>query len=355
MAKQRNSSLELIRLICIFFVVLWHSFGPYINGMTGGNLVATSIIHFMSNNTNLLFMLLSGYFGIHFALDKLIKLDLAIIFYDVVYFFLFTEFSLKGLIVACMPIIFKSHWFITYYFVIAFLSPFLNKIPEKLSRESFRNLLLLLLLLFYVIPTVFFSEIIEDTGKGVVCMSIMYLIGRYIHLYYKEQHFRRSRLAIVYFSATLLASLLNLTLTKLQGTYMSMYVRDNSIFIVISSICLFLFFREFHFSNRFINHLVPNVVILYCIEGYGRHLFARFIDLSVYENSPFFLFAILGFALTVLFGCLLVNELRRLLFDRVDTALTALIMKFVNAVSPLLKHAYEKIHARALSFITKSK
>lgn len=351
MAKRRNSSLELIRLICIFFVVLWHSFGPYINDMTGSNLVITSFIHAITNNTNLLFMLLSGYFGIHFALDKLVKLDLAIIFYDLVYLFLFADFSIKGLITACMPIIFKSHWFISYYFVIAFLSPFLNKIPEKLSRESFRNLLLLLLFLFYIIPTVFFSEFIEDTGKGIVCMSIMYLIGRYLHLYYKEQHFRRSRLAVVYFSSMLIAAALNLVLTKVQGVYMSMYVRDNSIFVAIAAISLFLFFREMNFSNRFIDHLVPNVVILYCIEGYGRHILANYIDLSLYEDSPFFLLAILGFALIVLFGCILVNELRRLLFDRVDAALTGLIMKFINALTPAFKNGYEKVHALALSFL----
>lgn len=351
MAKQRNSSLELIRLICIFFVVLWHSFGPYINDMTGGNLIATSFIHAMTNNTNLLFMLLSGYFGIRFAPDKLIKLDLAIIFYDVVYLFLFGGFSIKGLITACMPIIFKTHWFITYYFVIAFISPFLNKIPEHLNRESLRNLLLLLLFLFYVIPTAFFSEIVEDTGKGVVCMSIMYLIGRYIQLYYKERYFRRSRLAMIYFGAMAIATVLNLVLTKIQGVYMSMYVRDNSVFVATASIAMFLFFREMNFSNRFIDHLVPNVVILYCIEGYGRHILANYINLSLYKDSPFFLLIILGFALIVLAGCMLVNELRRLLLDRVDNAITGFIMKFVNSFTPVVKSGYKKAHALAVSFL----
>lgn len=353
MTKQRNSSLELIRLICIFFVVLWHSFGPYINDMTGGNLIATSFIHAMTNNTNLLFMLLSGYFGIRFAPDKLIKLDIAIIFYDVVYLFLFAEFSIKGLITACMPMIFKTHWFITCYFVIAFISPFLNKIPEYLNRESFRNLLLLLLFLFYVIPTVFFSEIIEDAGKGVVCMSIMYLVGRYIKLYYKDRHFRQSRLAAIYFSAMAVATVLNLTLTKIQGVYMSMFVRDNSILVAAAAIAMFLFFREMDFSNRFINHLVPNVVILYCIEGYGRHILANYIDLTLYKDSPFFLLAILGFALIVLTGCILINELRRLLLDRADDTVTGFIMKFVNAFSPILKSSYKKAHALTLSFLNK--
>lgn len=353
MTKQRNSSLELIRLICIFFVVLWHSFGPYVNNMTGSNLVITSFIHAITNNTNLLFMLLSGYFGIHFALNKLIKLDLAIIFYDITYLLFFSNFTIKGLVTSCMPIIFKNHWFVSCYFAIAFFSPYLNKIPEKLDRHTFRNLLLLLLLLFYLIPTIFFSEIIEDTGKGIVCMSIMYLIGRYLNMYYSNYRFRRNRLLILYLGSILIATFLNLILTKVQGVYMSMYVRDNSIFIVISAISLFLFFREFHFSNTFIDHLVPNVVILYCIEGYGRHILANYIDLSLYQNSPFFLLAILGFALIVLVVCILVNELRRLLFDRIDNVVTSGLMKFINILFPYIKDIYNKLHTLVRCFLRK--
>ncbi len=351
MTKQRNSSLELIRLICIFFVVAWHTIGPYVNDMTGGNLVATSFIHAISNNTNLLFMLLSGYFGIRFKLDKLIKLDIAIIFYDLLNLFLFTGFSVKGLVTACMPVIFKTHWFVSCYFVIAFLSPFLNKIPEKLSREKFRALLLLLLLLFYIVPTVFFSEIIEDTGKGVVCMSIMYLVGRYLFLYYKDVHFKRSRLALVCLGSMLLSSALNLVLTRLQGVYMSMFVRDNSILVVVAAVSFFLFFREMHFSNRLINHLVPNVVILYCIEGYGRHILANFIDVSRYQGGPLFLPVLLGFAALVLVGCILVNELRRLILGPVDDMLTNFIMKLIQKITPAIRNFGQKLHALALSFL----
>lgn len=165
MPKQRNSSFELIRILCIFFVVFWHSIGPYTNDLSTGNLVGSSFVNTLTNNTNLLFMMVSGYFGIRFNLEKLIKLDIAIIFYDLLHLFLFGEFGIKSLIIACMPITFKSHWFISYYFVITILSSFLNKIPEQLDRRSFRNLILLLLFLFYVIPTVFFYEIIEDARK----------------------------------------------------------------------------------------------------------------------------------------------------------------------------------------------
>lgn len=87
MPKQRNSSFELIRILCIFFVVFWHSIGPYTNDLSTGNLVGSSFVNTLTNNTNLLFMMVSGYFGIRFNLEKLIKLDIAIIFYDLLHLF----------------------------------------------------------------------------------------------------------------------------------------------------------------------------------------------------------------------------------------------------------------------------
>lgn len=353
MTKQRNSSFELVRILCIFFAIYWHSINPYLNDLPMTNFAPANLINTIINNTNLLFMLLSGYFGIRFNLEKLIKLDLAIIFYDVLYLFLFGTLGLKSLVTAFMPITFKSHWFLTCYFAIAILSGFLNKIPEKLERKTFRNLLLVLLFIFFVMPTVFFSELIEDGGKGVVCMSILYLTGRYIRLYYSDRTFKKGRLAILFWAVTLFTTALNFAMSILKGTFFGMYCRDNSIFIVITAVAFFLFFKEMHFTNRLINHLAPNVVILYCIEGYAREIFDRFIDMSVYADSIFFVLIAAVYAICVLTACLLLNEIRRLLFDRLDTAVSRLIMKPVNFMIPHLQDFYEKAHARLVSFIEK--
>ena len=353
MPKQRNSSFELIRILCIFFVVFWHSIGPYTNDLSTGNLVGSSFVNTLTNNTNLLFMMVSGYFGIRFNLEKLIKLDIAIIFYDLLHLFLFGEFGIKSLIIACMPITFKSHWFISYYFVITILSGFLNKIPEQLDRKSFRNLILLLLFLFYVIPTVFFYEIIEDAGKGVVCMTIMYLIGRYIRLHLNDLSFSQKKLAAVFFSVSILATVLNIILSLKKGVFTGMYCRDNSILIAVTAISFFLFFREMNFSSRIINHLSGDVVILYCIEGYARKFFWRYFDLAPYTKSPYFIGIVFVFAVVVFLFCILLNELRRLLFDRIDGALAALIMKPVNACTPALINGYRRAHDGMVQFLRK--
>lgn len=335
-------------------MIFWHSYSPYINEISDSNLIPSILLNTVTNNTNLVFMLISGYFGIHLHLEKLIKLDLEIIFYDVVYLFLFGAIGIKAIIFAFMPLTFKSHWFITYYFVIALLSGFLNMIPEKLPRKSFRNLLLLLIFFFYALPTIFYKEIIEDTGKGVVCMAIMYLVGRYIRLYHGETSFRKSRLALLFTGTTLLIVVLNFTMCKINGIYMGPYCRDNSFFILITAVSLFLLFREMPFCSSVVNHLSVNAVILYCIEGYVRSIFNRFIDLSPYTDSLMFNGIVFVYAVAVFTTCIVINEIRRLLFNKADSALAAFLMRGVNALTPAATRGYDKIHSIACSFLGKT-
>lgn len=351
MAKQRNSSLEVIRIICIFYVIYWHSINPYLDQMASYNTAPLNLIHALCNNTNTLFMLLSGYFGIRLNLEKLIKLDLAIIFYDVLYLILFGTIGAKSLLIALMPITFKSHWFLTCYFVIAFLSGFLNRIPEKLERKTFRNLLLALIAIFYILPTFVFYEIIEDSGKGVVCMSIVYLVGRYIHKYYGDVSFKKSRLAILFILSTLTPAILNFGLTLIKGCFMGMYSRDNSIFMLVSSVLFFLFFREMHFTNRLINHLTPNIVILYCIEGYVREITGRYIHLGDYAMTPFLIPVVFVYTIAVIVFCLLLNELRTLLFDRVDSFLAAKIMAVFHRLAPAVLRAGKCAEQKLSTFL----
>lgn len=352
MKAKRNSSLELVRIICIILVVYWHSINPYLNELGRFNLAPANIINTLCNNTNLLFMLLSGYFGIRFGLKKLIALDISIIFYDVLHLLLFGSIGAKSLLAALMPITFKNHWFLTYYFAIAILSGFLNQIPEKMSRTAFRNLLLLLVGLFYVFPTVFFNELIEDSGKGIVCMTIVYLIGRYLRMYYSNVSFRKSRLFAAFWIVTLAASLLNFVLSLLKNAFMGMYCRDNSIFILITAILFFLFFREMNFTNKLINHLSPNIVILYCIEGYVREFTNRYFDLGAYVQSPLFILICAGYAAVVILLCLLINELRRLIFGRLDDFLADWISKLLLRIAAPVVSIASKVSNQVISALT---
>lgn len=355
MAKQRNSSLETVRLVCVFYVVFWHALNPYLDQLSFSNMALCDLVISMANKTNPLFMLLSGYFGIKLNIEKLLKLDLAIIFYDLLYLIFFGDIGVKSLLTALMPITFKAHWFLTYYFVIALLSGFLNQISEKLDRATFRNLLLSLITLFYIIPTFLMTEVIEDSGKGVVCMSIVYLVGRYIRKYYSDVSFKKSHLAIVYVACILIPTVMNLGLISAKGVFMSMYSRDNSIFMLVEAIVFFLFFREMHFTNRLINRLAPNVVILYCIDGYARELATPLFNLADYATHPSFVLIAFVYSIIMIVALLLISELRTLLFDRVDSFIAAKVAKLIQTVSKPAVRFAGAIKEKALAFLIVTK
>ena len=96
-----------------------------------------------------------------------------------------------------------------------------------------------------------------------------------------------------------------------------------------------------------------DVVILYCIEGYARKFFWQYFDLAPYTKSPYFIGIVFVFAVVVFLFCILLNELRRLLFDRIDGALAALIMKPVNACTPALINGYRRAHDGMVQFLRK--
>ena len=188
MSKDRSSNFELLRLLCIFGILMMHTFGGIDTSVSFFNTEIHVLVNSIFNMGVTCFILLSGYFGIRFDFKKLIRLDLMIIFFTIFGTIAVGNLGIKALIKSCIPVISRYYWFISCYFFLCFLTPFLNQIPEKLSKENFEKLLAVLLLLFSVIPTFGFFEIMQDGGKGLVHMVMIYLLGRYLALYHNRSH-----------------------------------------------------------------------------------------------------------------------------------------------------------------------
>lgn len=184
MKHERSSNFELLRLLCIFGILVMHTFAGIDTAASPGNMLANVFANSLFNTGVTCFILLSGYFGIRFDLKKLIGLDLMVIFFTVVGTVALGDFGCKDLIKSCIPVLSRRYWFITCYFVLCILAPFLNQMAERLEREHFRRLLLLLLLVFSLIPTVTTYDVMQDAGKGLAHFVMIYLLGRYLARYH---------------------------------------------------------------------------------------------------------------------------------------------------------------------------
>lgn len=149
MVKKRVSKFELMRIIAMFLIVLHHSI---VHGVLDNKEqvilahptnAAISLILAMGGKIGVfIFVLITGYFMInsHISVKKVIKLWLPIFFWSVLLFFVFSswqhDLSLKSCIKSIFPIIFNQYWFMTVYFFMYCLIPFLNVVVKAINSKK---------------------------------------------------------------------------------------------------------------------------------------------------------------------------------------------------------------------------
>ena len=196
------------------------------------------------------FILISGYFGIRFKPKKLLQLDLMLIFYcwtGLALRFAWgdaAEYGMEQIPLLCT----SGHWpqFLVFYLLLCTgdFKSVLKRICGKAGKkETFRRMLVLMLVIFSGITTFLFFDITQDGGKGIVNMTLLYLIGRYIRLYQDKKVYSRKKLITAYVVIMAVCIALNGALYVVSGTVQNRFSRDNTLFTIAASVCLFLLFK----------------------------------------------------------------------------------------------------------------
>lgn len=330
--KTRNSSIELLRIICIFGIIFMHTIAYGGDKLAVYNRYLLIVVNCFTNLGVTCFMLISGYFGVKFNLEKLIKLDLMVIFYTILHLVirmaLGLEIGLMDLVSCVFPVLSNQYWYITAYFIIAILSAYINQIPECLSKVDFRKVLAVLVFVFSVVPTFLHFDILGSEGKNVVYMTLVYLIGRYIRKY-DMRTYQRGRLLLLLFGNILLAIILELAMFTVTGRY-SMFYRDCSVFTLVSSVLLFTIFRNCRFENKTINKVAGSVLAVYVFSFGFQRLVYLLMPLEKYAFSPLLFPMICVFAPCVVLGCILVDLLRRRILGGVEDRLADVLAKWLR-------------------------
>lgn len=261
--KLRNSSIELLRIICMILIIFHHysvHSGYYYSVETFS--YNTVLMQFASLGGKIaccVFMLITGYFMIKskINLKKIILLMLQTLFYSILAVLIVVISGDKTLepidyFKSLFPYVY-GNWFIIVYLVLYILSPYINKMILSLEKKDIEKLILILIVLFSLIPSNFTGSMIPT--NNIVMLTIMYIIGAYLRLYVKQgPKVLYKRMVIMCFALMILwvlfydgmGMLLNKDLlissaTKVEGI--------SSFVVVIISIFIFL-----HFSNNYVFH-----------------------------------------------------------------------------------------------------
>lgn len=184
-ALNRNSSIELLRILAACGVILLH----YNNASIGGGmryvqnnsinewyLRLTQAIFCTSVN---IFILISGYFqsGKKISSRKILDLFTLTLFTRLLFYFIqigigTISCTAKGLIIAVLP----TNYFLVLYVTLYILTPFLNLFSEKLSHCQFKKFVQVLFWLFSVLA--FCVDCLEKLlGDSVTSMSPVGMCG----------------------------------------------------------------------------------------------------------------------------------------------------------------------------------
>ena len=319
----RNSNYELMRIISMLFIVLWH---VILHGNISSNCANDGILAifdvmllFIIVHVNS-FVLLTGYFQSGSSKIKQSKVWSILIsntFYKVVFLIIFTALGIETvtkpeIIDELLPFNVNEYWFIQVYVFLYLLIPFINKLINSLNQKEFKRLLLVLFFIFSLLPYLTGARAFLNTGYTLYHFVYLYLIGAYLRIYPLKdmdmlKRFSKEKLQIVLMIAMILCVILNYGIYKTSESLLTANV-------ILQSICYFSLFGTFNLKNKFINKMSALTFGVYLIHenNFVRlHLYKWLkIDNGIITSYKFVIYALI-ISLAIYIGASIIELIRQ--------------------------------------------
>lgn len=297
---KKNASIQVLRMILMYFILLFHLIGH------GSNVTSVGINAFLTDSFfngkltlySLLifpvdcFLLISGFYGITFKIKKIINLWITalIISLLVTLFnsFITLSFIPKNLIKGFLPISSNTWWFLTYYIMLNVLSPLLNKVNdfEIKNRKMYFCFLLIIDFLFR-----------EPLLNFIIC----YLIGIFLREYNLS---RKDRLFILLITLLYVNVVLFLSFYKKNVVFL--LLSSYSPFIILQAVLVFDIFKSYFFENKWLDLCGSTAFSVYLISDHPivRNQIANYIKPYVDSVADFNVLYLLFYGTIIFLGCL---------------------------------------------------
>ena len=326
-ATQRQSNIELLRVISMFMVLLGHYYVlSYFDNIDtiSFNLLGMQFLGAWSKVAVDIFVIITGYFLVNqtFRWNKVLKLLSCTYFWGII--ILLLAFAL-GISIKT-DYIYKSifpltplNWFARSYLLLYVSIPLFNKIINSVSKA---RLVIVLTTIFYTVPTLI-STFISGGGylTSYFTFGIMYMIGAYIRKYGDAKLDKISIYAGIMSIILILASILWNDIHMHEGLYI-MYLahKGNSVVGLLAAIGIFTIFKNIKISySPFINTVASTTFAVYLIHNnpiISDWLWNTVVQANNYFDSPFFLLHMVSIT-TLIFGfCSMIELIRLNIFNR---------------------------------------
>lgn len=269
--KSRNYGIDLLRMTCMYMVVILHICGQ------GGILEAAEgtqngavawFIRILAYCAVNCYGLISGYVGIDakYKYSNLIVLWLHVIFYTVVITVCFA-FAMPGsvgkgeVLNAVFPVMRKQYWYFTAYFCMFFFIPAFNLVVDSMPPKQLKALVIALFVLFSLLPTLFHSDVFGvNGGYSALWLGVLYLFGAYIKRNGPVPGARAEKYAVLY----LLCVVLTWGFRMVIGSYLDIYTSPT---MVAAAVCLLILFAGINTTP-----VIRKMIMIFAPLSFGVYL-----------------------------------------------------------------------------------
>ncbi|MBQ8014904.1 MAG: acyltransferase [Clostridia bacterium] len=361
--KNRNSSIELLRIICMFMIVFHHfarhgEFQFFDYELTLPKLWYNFIIMGGKIGVNI-FVLISGYFLINnktlFNFQRIKKTWDQVFFYSVVFevFFVFLYFIIKqrldlsNLLNSFFPITTSQWWFASTYFVLYLMHPFINKTLLSISKKTYQGILLSAAFCWCIIPT--FTKSGYESNSH-LWFAFLYSLSGYIKLYgfnpkIKNYHYAISALiaSVIMYLSSVFISFLGTKIPdfNLPSNY---FYSTQSLTVFLVSVCLFMTFATTSIKiNRIIKTIASATFGVYLIHEnhFLRNIFWQTVFKNANYQNTLKLIPVSVVAVVIVYiVCTIIELIRQVFIEKTFSKITdILLMPFKKFLLLLTKHA----------------
>ena len=339
--KERDSSIELFRIIATFTVLLVHFTGWFVGGISNPHdnsldlsfRVGQMIIESLSVVCVNCFLIISGWYGMKLKFSSIWKIYTIIFFiyvpFQFVEFIYYGNFHIKQFIDNVL-VFTRESYFVQCYTMLLFLSPILNAFIEKYGKKAL-NYVLVFWLIEITMEAIWDNKSLGfENGYSLIHFILLYMLARMANLY-REQIMRIKRIywIIGYLLCASMICLLHFIGYKHTWDY------TNPI-VVIESFCLFFPFLYKQFYNKRINWIASSTFAVYIMHTCNPLMGILWkTDNYLVNHFPYIIYLpsyLILIVLTFVF-CILYDKLRIKLTDRFSNLLYTRINKKLVHIS----------------------
>lgn len=272
MIIQRQSNIELLRIIAITMVLILHY---NLHGLHPDILSGNSVFSWSSLDGHLIesfcicavnvFVMISGYFAIKLSVKSVLNLYIRCFIIGLLTYLAYAlitgeSISLSAIGGRLLAFTHNHWWFVISYLGLMAISPILNAGCVAISKKTYLCILAML-----SVAIVYFGwyKYLEMTynGYSLIHFIYLYIIARYIKLHVDILYVMKYQWVWLMMYMLLVEVMVVFAYVDSRHAY----TYDNPI-VIAQAACLLLFFLSMPFHNRFINWVAASVFSAYLLQ-----------------------------------------------------------------------------------------